>query len=907
MSQQSHEFILKAVDKTKGAFKSLNNSLGKSADQSKKLKKSYEHLFSAAKTGAIALTGIGVAVGAVGAKLVNVAADAEETRNKFNAVFADQVDIANEYVERVSESLGRAKTETMDGLAAFQGFSKGLGFSGEEATKFSTKIHALSLDFASFNNLTDGEAQQLFISALSGSGEVLDRFGINIKQAALDQQLLKMGIEGGTLAASEQEKTMARMAIVMESMGKQGAIGDAVKTSDSFVNTMKRLKGQITKVSEQIGKMLIPIVKPLIKFLADLATKIANMDDKWKKVIAVVIAGTVALAGVGAIILGVTAVIPALTAGIGAIGAVLTALSGPIGWVIGAIGLLFVAYKKNFFGIQDVVHNTIDNTKRFMKLGWKDKLKVVAIGAAGMVKIYIAFQKDIVMGIIKTVKNVIQLWKNMWKITMNIFKNVDFKEMWSGFLESTKKVLTAAWDGIKKWAKDVWASVKNIFKGEDEIAPPEIKMPEMETAAKQKFLDQVTDGLDLDYFENTRKAIADVGSELDDVMTKAGSPRIARLDVDTSTPALADAPSMNLPSLDGGSTDINEFMKGFDMSKFSQAATSGSKKSTDAIKKLTESYKDLYVNARGDLASLETKHAENTSKIKEKIQELNDSLKELEANYKKTMGGFDQSLGNKVVEQEQKIADLKKEIANADKDTNTSDMRKNLKAEEEALKEFLATQEGLDDEIAEARRRKALTEFERFVEDIELKRVAETEEFERKKEQINEELASQQSALEKEKAIYEEKKTAYMQVLDTFEVMVDGVESGNSQMLKNTQMTVDQMKLKLNELKRTLSEIKSLQSASRSSSSSSTPGRANGGFVQAGKEYMVGESGRELFVPNQSGTIVPNHKLEGGGTTVHLTLQIGEVNSRSRVDEIVDAVEKVFTRKMELSQKGIPV
>jgi hypothetical protein len=45
-------------------------------------------------------------------------------------------------------------------------------------------------------------------------------------------------------------------------------------------------------------------------------------------------------------------------------------------------------------------------------------------------------------------------------------------------------------------------------------------------------------------------------------------------------------------------------------------------------------------------------------------------------------------------------------------------------------------------------------------------------------------------------------------------------------------------------------------------------GRAAGGPVTAGQAYTVGERGRELFVPNQSGTIVPNHRMGGGGSQI---------------------------------------
>ena len=47
--------------------------------------------------------------------------------------------------------------------------------------------------------------------------------------------------------------------------------------------------------------------------------------------------------------------------------------------------------------------------------------------------------------------------------------------------------------------------------------------------------------------------------------------------------------------------------------------------------------------------------------------------------------------------------------------------------------------------------------------------------------------------------------------------------------------------------------------------------RANGGAVSAGKAYVVGERGAEMFVPNSSGQIIPNG---GGGVTVNQTINL---------------------------------
>ena len=63
-------------------------------------------------------------------------------------------------------------------------------------------------------------------------------------------------------------------------------------------------------------------------------------------------------------------------------------------------------------------------------------------------------------------------------------------------------------------------------------------------------------------------------------------------------------------------------------------------------------------------------------------------------------------------------------------------------------------------------------------------------------------------------------------------------------------------------------------------------GRAVGGPVNAGTSYVVGERGPELFMPNTSGTIVPNNRLGGQGTVINLTVN-GAIDGESTARQIV--------------------
>lgn len=74
-------------------------------------------------------------------------------------------------------------------------------------------------------------------------------------------------------------------------------------------------------------------------------------------------------------------------------------------------------------------------------------------------------------------------------------------------------------------------------------------------------------------------------------------------------------------------------------------------------------------------------------------------------------------------------------------------------------------------------------------------------------------------------------------------------------------------------------------------------GKAIGGPVQAGQPYMVGERGPEMFVPNQSGSIVPSNKMGGGGITV-----VNNVDARG-ADASVDI--KIRSAMQQTSQQTI--
>jgi hypothetical protein len=65
--------------------------------------------------------------------------------------------------------------------------------------------------------------------------------------------------------------------------------------------------------------------------------------------------------------------------------------------------------------------------------------------------------------------------------------------------------------------------------------------------------------------------------------------------------------------------------------------------------------------------------------------------------------------------------------------------------------------------------------------------------------------------------------------------------------------------------------------------------------MKAGQPYTVGERGRELFIPESNGTLIPNHDMMGG-TNINFTINATDVkgvkelllNNRATITNIVN-------------------
>jgi hypothetical protein len=313
-------------------------------------------------------------------------------------------------------------------------------------------------------------------------------------------------------------------------------------------------------------------------------------------------------------------------------------------------------------------------------------------------------------------------------------------------------------------------------------------------------------------------------------------------------------------------------------------------------------YDELNQKAGEALTEMQKDHEEKISDMTAKIDELKSSLQDLQTAYSSDIQGVDTGIGQAVADQEQKIADLRASIAEEDNATRKEALQAQLDEELAALNNFMETAIGYEDEIEEARRRNALTDFERTIEDAQAKKDELTANFELKQALLLEEIQAVEDQKNAELLAYEEKKAAFEKVKAAFEDMKTKFEAGLSSMASTAKAQVQIINSALDTLSAKLSEligfeipnITDIQLNAEGSGFEMVPQMAKGGVVTSPTLAMIGEGNmNEAVVPLPDGRRIPVEMSGVGQSSVSIEINMGGVTISNDVDR------ESFFREME--------
>ena len=252
-------------DKLQRMEKNVKNSTERSA-------KAFKNFSNIAKLaiGSVLVTQLG----RLGASVIRASSAVEEMEGKFNVVFGSLAGDVKQQLDAFGNTVGRSTHELQEMASSVQDTFVPLGFSRKTASDLSVTLTKLAVDTGSFNNTLAPDVMRAFQSALVGNHETVRRFGIIIDEAAIKQELLNMGIEGGTKSATAAQKVQARLNIITAGLGD--AIGDAERTAGSFANTSQRLSAEISELAVALGSKLMSPLAGVLGVMADMVEATKN-------------------------------------------------------------------------------------------------------------------------------------------------------------------------------------------------------------------------------------------------------------------------------------------------------------------------------------------------------------------------------------------------------------------------------------------------------------------------------------------------------------------------------------------------------------------------------------------------------------------------------------------------------
>ena len=250
-------------------LRSMEKNVKTSTEKSAKAFRNFSNIAKLA-IGSVLVTQLG----RLGASVIRASSAVEEMEGKFNVVFGSLAGDVKQQLDSFGNSVGRSTHELQEMASSVQDTFVPLGFSRKTASDLSVTLTKLAVDTGSFNNTLAPDVMRAFQSALVGNHETVRRFGIIIDEAAIKQELLNMGIEGGTKSATAAQKVQARLNLITAGLGD--AIGDAERTAGSFANTSQRLSAEISELAVALGSKLMSPLAGVLGVMADMVEATKN-------------------------------------------------------------------------------------------------------------------------------------------------------------------------------------------------------------------------------------------------------------------------------------------------------------------------------------------------------------------------------------------------------------------------------------------------------------------------------------------------------------------------------------------------------------------------------------------------------------------------------------------------------
>lgn len=172
-------------------------------------------------------------------------------------------------------SLGIDPDQLMNYQATFAQMSSSIGATAEQSLKLSRVLTEIGADLASVKNMDFKKTWNDMASGLAGMSRTLDKYGVNIRNVNLQQQLSDIGIKANIQNLNQNEKALLRTIILLNST--KYAYGDLAETINQPANQVRLLQAGFQNLTRTIGNLFLPIVAKVLPYINGLVIALQRL------------------------------------------------------------------------------------------------------------------------------------------------------------------------------------------------------------------------------------------------------------------------------------------------------------------------------------------------------------------------------------------------------------------------------------------------------------------------------------------------------------------------------------------------------------------------------------------------------------------------------------------------------
>ena len=191
--------------------------------------------------------------------IVQLAMEYTETQNLWQVANKNNIALASEFIDKMSNAYGISEKTLMNYQALFKTMLSSLGdLSDMLSTTLSQQITQMALDFSSLYNVSIADAMTKFQAVLSGQVRPIRSVsGYDITENTIFDIYSGAGGEKTMRQLSQLEKRLLRIYAIYSQMSTSGAKGDLSRTIESASNQARIMNEQFQELMTWTGQIVL--------------------------------------------------------------------------------------------------------------------------------------------------------------------------------------------------------------------------------------------------------------------------------------------------------------------------------------------------------------------------------------------------------------------------------------------------------------------------------------------------------------------------------------------------------------------------------------------------------------------------------------------------------------------------